>query len=548
MTDNAANKVYHDYPPALTPEQEEYLVQTVKNWTVEHGLTVRPSAAIVPEETNPKNVLATNAPVTLFPSPFPKTCFELAKSIQPVYNELYASIASDEQWLEEIMRELIEVDDFLANLWKIHVAVKEEGYVQDLSLGMFRSDYMVHTTEQGPPSLKQVEFNTISSSFGGLACLVAEMHTHLATFPSPKHSVAYPVHPLFANSTGDSSIHTIGHPPPNEAVETLTAGLAAAHVAYGPSRSEPRLPTCVIFLVQDNERNVFDQLALSTHLLKHHHIPSFRLPTSKILAYTSIPSKESNPCRPLIYTPPSSPSTPFEVTVVYFRALYAPTEYNTATSWAARHHLERSAAVKCPTVLLHLAGSKKVQQVLTARPPDTDHLKTFLPTQPEVVLQTLRSTFAPQYSLSAGPGSDPTAEPEGVRLALSAETAANHVLKPQREGGGNNIYRTNIPPFLNSIPKSQWKQYILMELIRPPTTARNTVLRSDGQVLSGNVISELGIFGTCLWRNTPGDARPELLHNTEGGYLLRTKGKDSDEGGVAAGFSSLDSLILYEEY
>ncbi|KIW97142.1 glutathione synthetase [Cladophialophora bantiana CBS 173.52] len=547
MADQASNKAYVDYPPPLTPEQEEYLVQTVKNWTIEHGLTVRPSTAIVPEETNPKNVLATNAPVTLFPSPFPKACFELARSIQPVYNELYASVASDEQWLEEIMRELIEVDDFLANLWKIHLSVKEEGYVQDLSLGMFRSDYMVHIAEHAPPSLKQVEFNTISSSFGGLACLVAQMHTHLATFPSPKHSVAYPVHPLFATSSGDSSIHTIGHPPPNEAVATLAAGLAAAHAAYGPSRSEPRLPTCIIFLVQDNERNVFDQLALSTRLDEHHHIPSFRLPTSKILAYTSIPSKDSNPCRPLIYTPPSSPFTQFEVSVVYFRALYAPTEYNTPTSWTARHHLERSAAIKCPSILLHLSGSKKVQQVLTSRPPDTDHLKTFLPTHSDSVLQNLRSTFAPQYSLSA-PTSEASDEPEGIRLALSPETAANHVLKPQREGGGNNTYRTNIPPFLNSIPKSQWKQYILMELIRPPTAAKNTVLRSDGQVVSGNVISELGIFGTCLWRNTPGETKPEILQNTEGGYLLRTKGKDSDEGGVAAGFSSLDSLILYEEY
>jgi len=85
-----------------------------------------------------------------------------------------------------------------------------------------------------------------------------------------------------------------------------------------------------------------------------------------------------------------------------------------------------------------------------------------------------------------------------------------------------------------------------MELIRPPPEAKNTVLRSDGTVVSGNVISELGIFGTCLWRSAQGKT-PEILQNEEGGYLMRTKGKDSDEGGVAAGFSSLDSLILYEQ-
>lgn len=100
-----ADNIYSSYPPPLTSEQEDYLVQTVKNWTVEHALTVRPSTAIVSREANPNNNLATNAPVTLFPSPFPKACFEQARNLQQVYNELYATIASDEQWLEDILQE-----------------------------------------------------------------------------------------------------------------------------------------------------------------------------------------------------------------------------------------------------------------------------------------------------------------------------------------------------------------------------------------------------------------------------------------------------------
>ncbi|KIV91360.1 glutathione synthetase [Exophiala mesophila] len=546
-----AVNVYSNYPPELTSDQEDFLVQTVKNWSVEHALTVRPSTAIVSQEINTNNVLATNAPVTLFPSPFPKACFQQARCLQQVYNELYAAIASDQEWLEAVLKELIEVDDFLANLWKIHLAVKEEGYVQDLTLGLFRSDYMLHTPDDAPPSLKQVEFNTISSSFGGLSVKVAQLHTHLATYPSAKQPVAYPPHALFARPDKDSSngpsINTIGHPPPNSAVSTLTAGLAAAHNAYGPSKSIPQLPPCILFLVQDNERNVFDQYALSTNLYEEHRIPSFRLPTSKILTSTSIPSKETNPNRPLIYTPPSSPETQYEVTVVYFRALYAPSEYDLPTSWAARLHLERSAAIKCPTVLLQLSGSKKIQQVLTSLPPEADHLQHFLPGHDASILSNLRSTFAPQYSLSSEGTASDSDEIQGVRLALSPTTAQHHVLKPQREGGGNNIYRTNIPPFLASIPRSQWKQYILMELIQPPTSAKNVALRSDGQVVRGNVISELGIFGTALWKTSTGSSKPDILHNTEGGYLLRTKANDSDEGGVAAGFSSLDSLILYED-
>ena len=102
-----ANTIYSEYPPQLTVEQQEYLVATVKNWTIEHSLAVRPSPAIVSEDADPNKVLATNAPVTLFPSPFPKPCFEQARTLQQVYNELYAAIASDEQWLEHIMKEYV---------------------------------------------------------------------------------------------------------------------------------------------------------------------------------------------------------------------------------------------------------------------------------------------------------------------------------------------------------------------------------------------------------------------------------------------------------
>jgi glutathione synthase len=105
MADQAANKIYDNYPPTLTIEQEEYLVQRVKDYTAEHGLLVRPGPAVISEENNKHNNFVTNAPVTLFPSPFPKNSFEQAQSLQQTYNELYARIACDAEWLEEIMKE-----------------------------------------------------------------------------------------------------------------------------------------------------------------------------------------------------------------------------------------------------------------------------------------------------------------------------------------------------------------------------------------------------------------------------------------------------------
>ncbi|OGE56970.1 hypothetical protein PENARI_c002G05000 [Penicillium arizonense] len=514
MTDS----VYSSYPPDLSAAQQEFLVTAVKDWAIQNGLAVRPSPAIVPPGTDSNGVLATNAPVTLFPSPFPRTCFQEATALQSIYNELYAAITCDTEWLGNIVEGLIEVDDFVANLWKVHLAVQKEGYVQNLSLGLFRSDYMAHVAPTGAPSLKQVEFNTISASFGGLSALVRELHNDLLTVP-PGSSINYPSHPLLQSST----------PPENTAVETLAAGLAEAHKAYGASKSTPALPLCVLFVVQKEERNVFDQHALSKQLKTFHKIPVFRVSSVDVLDQTSISG--SNPSRPLLYQPPHSPDSTFEVTTVYLRAYYAPDEYKSSRDWEARTHLERSAAIKCPSVLNQLAGCKKVQQVL-AEPTGPDHLSSFLKGADPSLVERVRETFAPQYDLSTNS--------RGRELALNPDTAMNHVLKPQREGGGNNIYKSEIPEFLRSIPESDWRGWVLMELINPAPSAQNVALRNDGEVLRGNVISELGVYGTILWDNSG-----KVLHNDQGGYLLRTKGKEVNEGGVAAGFSSLDSVLLF---
>jgi glutathione synthase len=77
----------------------------VKDWTVGNGLAVRPPVSITPAETDPQGILATSAPVTLFPSPFPRICFEQAKAVQTAYNELYAKISQDEEFIDQVVQE-----------------------------------------------------------------------------------------------------------------------------------------------------------------------------------------------------------------------------------------------------------------------------------------------------------------------------------------------------------------------------------------------------------------------------------------------------------
>lgn len=92
------------YPPAVEDAGErDALAQVIKDWSIAHGLAVRPPPAVAGND--PQGILAMNAPVTLFPSPFPSNCFEDAKSIQKTYNQLYALISKDEEFIGGLVQE-----------------------------------------------------------------------------------------------------------------------------------------------------------------------------------------------------------------------------------------------------------------------------------------------------------------------------------------------------------------------------------------------------------------------------------------------------------
>ena len=116
-----AADIYPAYPPDLTPAQLRHLAVEAQDWAHLHGLVVRPppdSSAKVESEADAEadadagagvraGALATAAPVTLFPSLFPKECFEEALRLQPAYNRLYMDIVSEGAFLEEVLKEWV---------------------------------------------------------------------------------------------------------------------------------------------------------------------------------------------------------------------------------------------------------------------------------------------------------------------------------------------------------------------------------------------------------------------------------------------------------
>jgi hypothetical protein len=68
------------------------------------------------------------------------------------------------------------------------------------------------------------------------------------------------------------------------------------------------------------------------------------------------------------------------------------------------------------------------------------------------------------------------------------------VLKPQREGGGNNLYGDELAARLRE--GSGLSAYILMQRIKPPP--QRSLLVRQGAHHEDETLSELGIYGTYL--------------------------------------------------
>ena len=292
---------------------------------------------------------------------------------------------------------------------------------------------------------------------------------------------------------------------------------------YGAARSGQTTVTGVLFVVQPNNVNICDERPIE-YALSLQGVPAYRVQWGE----STLDATSLTDTKELLFWPASSTSAePVEISVVYHRAGYDLEEYDEA-GCEARYRLEISRAIKCPSILCHLATLKVVQQKFC----EPDNLKRFLGLE-EAALVT--ETFVPIYSHDVfGNGKD------GRRLATDTTKALNYVLKPSLEGGGHNIYREDIPPFLASIPESSWKEYVLMEMIKSPQV--QNVLISRRGIYSGSVISELGVFGMCLWRKSLDGV--ELLQNEQIGYSFKTKRHDVDEMSVVKGYGCFDSPFL----
>ena len=410
--------------------------------------------------------------------------------LTPYFSELMINVSQDWGFLDETLSPISKTDPFL----KMLLDLREHEVSQSRQLLVQRNDFFLIKDDIGKgghdssssgedtsaSALRQVEINTVSASFPFLITQLTRLHQH-----------------IFEQII------------PNNPLKPVVDSFAKAIKDYGSTDA------IMLLVSQPAESNRFDQLGLEQLLWDEYKIQTVRKTLTEIYENGSLSEGH------LILAGK-------KVAITYYRAGYTPEDFNTSGAIKGRQLIEASSTIQVPDLAMQLAGMKKIQQVLT-RP---EILSNFVS---EEISKRFRKTFVGMHSLD-----EIIETPEG-EISASEWASINpekYVLKPQREGGGNNYFGSDILKLIPTIKKEEQKAYIMMEKIQAlPHSSLQIV---NGQAETLNCVSEIGRFGVCFAENG------EIKNNLDAGYLVRTKARNVNEGGVCSGFACLNTITGFD--
>lgn len=445
--------------------------------------------------------LYTHAPTTLLPTPIPRTQYTNLTTLSSIWNKLIDNIARHDTFITDSLKTVISTDEFTRNLYNVYLKTKTTSIKQQqYMLGIFRSDYMLHyNNDKQSYEAQQVEINTIAASFGALSCKITNLHSYITQ--------------RYFNEYNNWFC------PKNDTVHNIANALIQATYTYCKTRDITfnNNQHAILFVTQHNETNVTDQRDIEYNMFQQSNIHCIRATLNDIYKHGQF-NTVNNINIFTLYN--------YEITVVYYRSAYTPRDFSSEQDWQTLLNIELSYSIKCPTTAYHLAGTKKVQQLLT----QYDILTTLVNESEARLIQSVQTDM---YGFDTALSQDTLNE---VKNNIN-----NYVLKPCREGGGNNIWGNDIIHILDNSSDIELQQYILMKRINVQSI--HSILIKQGVLTDCQVISELGIYSTYLSNGSNND----IVVDNYAGHLLRTKTADSNEGGVAAGFAVIDSPLLYND-
>ena len=437
----------------------------------------------------------THTPFSLSPYTMTESVFEEMVELTVPFSELMIRVSRNTDFLAHHLEPIAAIDPFL----KMLLDCRSREITQSKQLLVQRNDFFIanvkqyidkqnsHTANKITEGavLRQVELNTVSASFPFLITRLNQLHKNL--FEQNKLPEVIQNNPL------DAVVDVFAHAVQN----------------YGISES------VILMVVQPDEKNIFDQLGLEQHLWVKYRIATVRKTLTEI--QTDGKLRQGH----LVVDGKT-------VAVTYYRAGYSPDDFPSQEAFKGRQLIEASSTIQVPDLAMQLSGMKKIQQVLTKKEVLADFVSA------EISGRFLK-TFAKMHTLD-----EIINTPEGEVSASErlSKHADDYVLKPQREGGGNNYFGSDILKLLPTIKKEEQKAYILMEKIQAVPHSSLQVVNGQAETL--NCISEIGRFGICFAENG------EVKNNLDAGYLVRTKSKNVNEGGVCAGFACLNTIARFD--
>ncbi|SOV74363.1 glutathione synthetase [Plasmodium sp. gorilla clade G3] len=559
---------------------------------------------------------------TLLPHRLDKKLLELCKYCTLLYSELFDNMVCDLSYLFSIFENIKDHDFFLKKMLEVCKNVygdnrdNNRNIKDDIRCVIGRSDYMTNRNNDiiddkekidyeniNDKDIKQIEYNTISVAFGNLSCVLFNGHKYMLK------QIYKEYFPYIENEEDQKEVNEILDKKfDNNFLQGIITCFKKCHDIY-ISEYKPILGShkiIMISILHEEDLNSFDKYRTTNELNKINiNQKSLTLNEIELLfekkklflnykdetlidSLMRIKKKEYNPYNEMfkpgkllidlndlkdsinidyilknisIYE-----RNIFEISVLYFRSLYTPDHFNEHI-WKIREMFEFSDAIKIPSLPYQLVGSKKIQMLLL----DDHILKKYISlnlnkekkSDEQIIkdMNFLKKTFALQV--------DPSQNINAHIIQDAIKNENNYLLKPQREGGKNNLHGNQVKQklmlFYDNNKKQTLSHYVLMQRLFPSSfTAihcRTQEMKNETYTTNISNISnehqkkkpshliqfslEKSISEFSLFHNFIFYKNKNIL-NEQKGYLVRTKNYSENEGGAICGISSLDSFFLTE--
>ena len=436
-------------------------------------------------------------PLMLTPSPLSKNLYDKIFFYQIAFNKIINKLSNDQKFLEDILTPIAEKDEFVRKNLEISKKLLNYEHKQKIKLGIFRNDYLFDKVQN---FLLFTEYNTIAASMGTFTDRLKKCYTYF----SKKY-------PEIFKKYKEKEVLTEGL----ENVDKFTEAMVEAIKLGFPQQYKDSI---IIFVIQKTESNLFDQYSLSDELYNKYQILSKRLTLNEIKK-NCVQDEQGN------LTIDGK-----LISMFYFRSAYTESDYPDEESWQGRELIELSTAIKVPDINTFLTTFKIFQYELS-KPQIMMHY-----CQNDLIINDILRFFGGIYSIR-----DMDAEKQKELFSKIKSDPKKYILKPNREGGGNNIFGDKLLELIpeeGSEPNDLLKNSVIVEKI-DAAVHESLVLRNE-EIKLQNSISEYSIYGIILSNEN------NLYINKSVSFLVRTKNKDDIEGGIMEGAGAVDLPCLID--